>query len=559
MLQHLIIKNFAIIQDLEIEFKEGMNVLLGETGAGKSIIIDAINLLKGEKSSFDKIRNGETKAFIEGTFIVSNKTKNLINNQYEDLIEDDNTLIVSRSLDINNKSTCKVNMHSFPISSLRILMESVLDIHSQHKDNSYFDEEKQISLLDQYILKLKIKEIDKLLYVDKENIIDQYKSSYKEYLSLIKEYKKLKEEKLSLDDIEYLTYQVDELERANIQENELEEIEDELRDLESFEKIADIFTKFNDEYNYASSHLYEAKTALNKLNSDKYEEQKEKFIETYYELEDSYTELNNIFSSLSNDMSRLDYLKERKSLLNKLKRKYGSSTEEILTKFEEMKKTLSLQGDYEYNLSKIEENISLKEKELLLQCDLLSKLRFEGAKLLTKEVNNELKDIGLENAEFALNVSKKGDFDIDGNELITFILKANKGGKFLPLNKTASLGETSRINLALKNVFNKLDPVETIIFDEIDTGISGEIGNKVGIKVHDISKYSQALVISHLPAMVSNGDYHYFVSKDVKNDVTTSHIEEINGERLTQELAKMISGNKVTNESLALASSLLHK
>ncbi len=559
MLQHLIIKNFAIIQDLEIEFKEGMNVLLGETGAGKSIIIDAINLLKGEKSSFDKIRNGETKAFIEGTFIVSNKTKNLINNQYEDLIEDDNTLIVSRSLDINNKSTCKVNMHSFPISSLRILMESVLDIHSQHKDNSYFDEEKQISLLDQYILKLKIKEIDKLLYVDKENIIDQYKSSYKEYLSLIKEYKKLKEEKLSLDDIEYLTYQVDELERANIQENELEEIDDELRDLESFEKIADIFTKFNDEYNYASSHLYEAKTALNKLNSDKYEEKKEKFIETYYELEDSYTELNNIFSSLSNDMSRLDYLKERKSLLNKLKRKYGSTTEEILAKFEEMKKTLSLQGDYEYNLSKLEENISLKEKELLLQCDLLSKLRFEGAKLLTKEVNNELKDIGLENAEFALNVSKKDDFDIDGNELITFILKANKGSKFLPLSKTASLGETSRINLALKNVFNKLDPVETIIFDEIDTGISGEIGNKVGIKVHDISKYSQALVISHLPAMVSNGDYHYFVSKDVKNDITTSHIEEINGERLTQELAKMISGNKVTTESLALASSLLHK
>lgn len=559
MLQHLIIKNFAIIQDLEIEFKEGMNVLLGETGAGKSIIIDAINLLKGEKSSFDKIRNGETKAFIEGTFIVSNKTKNLINNQYEDLIEDDNTLIVSRSLDINNKSTCKVNMHSFPISSLRILMESVLDIHSQHKDNSYFDEEKQISLLDQYILKLKIKDIDKLLYVDKENIIDQYKNSYKEYLILIKEYKKLKEEKLSLDDIEYLTYQVDELERANIQENELEEIDDELRDLESFEKIADTFTKFNDEYNYASSHLYEAKTALNKLNSDKYEEQKEKFIETYYELEDSYAELNNIFSSLSNDMSRLDYLKERKSLLNKLKRKYGSSTEEILAKFEEMKKTLSLQGDYEYNLSKMEENISLKEKELLLQCDLLSKLRFEGAKLLTKEVNNELKDIGLENAEFTLNVSKKDDFDIDGNELITFILKANKGGKFLPLSKTASLGETSRINLALKNVFNKLDPVETIIFDEIDTGISGEIGNKVGIKVHDISKYSQALVISHLPAMVSNGDYHYFVSKDVTNDVTTSHIEEINGERLTQELAKMISGNKVTTESLALASSLLHK
>lgn len=189
MLQHLIIKNFAIIQDEEIDFKEGMNVLLGETGAGKSIIIDAINLLRGEKSSFDKIRNGETKAFIEGTFVVSNKTKDLISSQYEDLIEDDNTLIVSRSLDINNKSICKVNMHSFPLSSLRTLMESVLDIHSQHKDNSYFDEEKQISLLDQYILKLKTKETNKLLYVNKENIIDRYKISYKEYLSLIKEYK----------------------------------------------------------------------------------------------------------------------------------------------------------------------------------------------------------------------------------------------------------------------------------------------------------------------------------------------------------------------------------
>ena len=559
MLQHLIIKNFAIIQDEEIDFKEGMNVLLGETGAGKSIIIDAINLLRGEKSSFDKIRNGETKAFIEGTFIVSNKTKDLISSQYEDLIEDDNTLIVSRSLDINNKSICKVNMHSFPLSSLRTLMESVLDIHSQHKDNSYFDEEKQISLLDQYILKLKTEEIDKLLYVNKENIIDKYKTSYKEYLSLIKEYKKLKEEKLSIDEIEYLSYQVDELEKANIQENEIEEIDDELRELESFEKIADIFTKFNDEYNYASNHLYEAKTALNKLNSDKYEEKKEKFISSYYELEDSYSELNNIFSSLSNDMSRLDYLKERKSLLNKLKRKYGSSTDEILSKFIEMKKTLELQGDYEYHLSKMEENISLKEKELKCECELLNKLRLEGGKLLTKEVNKELSDIGLENAEFALNILEKDDFDINGNEIITFILKANKGGKFLPLNKTASLGETSRINLALKNVFNKLDPVETIIFDEIDTGISGEIGNKVGLKVHDISKYSQALVISHLPSMVSNGDYHYFVSKSVKDNVTTSHIEEINGERLITELAKMISGDKVTSESLALASSLLHK
>ncbi len=559
MLEHLIIKNFAIIQDIEIEFNKGMNVILGETGAGKSIIIDAINLLRGEKSSFDKIRNGETKAFIEGTFIVSNKTKDLINSEYEDLIEDDNTLIVSRTLDINNKSTCKVNMHTFPLSGLRTLMESVLDIHSQHKDNSYFDETKQISLLDQYILKLKSKDIDKLLYVNKENIIDKYKLEYKEYLSLVNEYKTLKEDKLSSDDIEYLSYQVDELEKANIQENEIEEIDEELRELESFEKIADIFTKFNDEYNYASSHLYEAKQALNKLNSDKYEEKKEKFISNYYELEDSYNELNNIFSSLSNDMSRLDYLKERKSLLNKLKRKYGNTSSEILSKFEEMKKVLELQGDYEYNLSKMEESISLKENQLKSQCELLNKLRDEGGKLLIKEVNKELSDIGLENAEFALNSVINDDFTINGNQTITFILKANKGGKFLPLNKTASLGETSRINLALKNVFNKLDPVETIIFDEIDTGISGEIGNKVGIKVHDISKYSQALVISHLPSMVSSGDYHYFVSKSVKDDITSSHIEQIDGDRLIKELAKMISGNKVTNESLALAKSMLNK
>ena len=551
MLETLTIKNFAIIEDLEVNFKKGMNVLIGETGAGKSIIIDALSLLMGKRSSFDKIRNGEEKAFIEGSFIINNEfTLKYLKDQYEDLVEDD-VLVVSRSLDINGKSVCKVNYHTVPSSILKDIMSLIIDIHSQHKDDSFFDEKKQIDYLDLYISSSKVskKTFDALK--------EKYSSEYNEYISLKKELKRMEEEYSSLEDLDYLKYQYEELSAADIKENEIEDIEDELHKLSQFEKLIEAYQNFSGEYDEASSHLYNAKKALDSLKDDSLQEKIEKFNSLYYDIEDIYDSIKREFESLDNSQERIDYLMERKAKLSPLRRKYGRTTEEILSKFKEIGDTIALAENFD---QKIEEQKKLIEKarnEALKTADEITEIRSTTKSLLENALNKELNYLALPNATFKVELTQD-ELSIKGIDKVIFKLQANKGSLFMPLKDTASLGETSRLNLAFKIIFNALNPVGTMVFDEIDTGISGAVGVAVAKKLHEIGQSSQCLVITHLPQVAAISDYQYWVSKKVINNTTKTEIKIMSNDNFIKALATMISGTEITENSMNAAKDLIN-
>ena len=551
MLNRLLIKNFAIIEDIECNFYEGMNVLIGETGAGKSIIIDALGLLMGNRSSFEKIRNGKTKAFIEGEFYIDDiKLKDKINEEYDDLIDEDNILVVSRTLDISSKSSCKVSGRSVSIGVLRSLMEEIVDIHSQHKDNSYFDETKQIEFLDDYINK---RENNNSIWY---SLINEYKNKYSLLESRKKKLQQMKEEYEAIDDIEYLRFQYDEIEKANIKENELEEIEEEIQVLSSFEKLASAFKEFSSYYEEASSLLYQAKKAANAIKDEEILLDINRFNESYYELDDAYESAKSKFEKYQDNLQKMDYLIQRRSSLRALARKYGSSTSLILERFEDIKEKIELISSYDYLIEKEEKVIFDLNKDLEEIGKKISSIRRKYKEVVEYQINKELKDLLLENASFKVeinhsNINKKGIDDVK------FLLCANAGGKYMPLSSTASLGETSRINLAIKTIFNELKPKGTIIFDEIDTGISGRVGVAVSKKLHKISQNSQTIVISHLPQVASNGEHTFFVKKIVKDGSTQTLISEINYEQKVEEIAKMLSSSIVSQDSLKAAKELI--
>lgn len=557
MLEHLVIKNFAIIEDIEVSFKDGMNCIVGETGAGKSIIIDALSLLKGEKSNFDKIRNGESKAFIEGSFYIDDiDLINDINSSYDDLIEEDRLLHVSRTLDISNKSICKINYRNVPLSVLKKIMEQIIDIHSQHKDNSFFDEKKQILFVDSYANKLDNDDIKKIndLYCNDINFV--YLTTYNQYLNEKRKLSDLFEKQSSFEDLDLLQYQYDELEKANIQENEIENIEAELKTLESFEELANAIDNYESNYNEASNFLYLSKKSLANIKNDFLIEETEKFNDLYYQLDDLHKQIMNKFNNLSSNQAKLEYLRERKSVLYALRRKYGRTTSDILEYFKNIKEEIDLITNFDYVIEEQKKSIEILEKELNSVASDLSKIRKETCIQLEKHVNQQLNDLMLENSDFKIEITKC-ELNKYGFDDIKFKLRANTGGKYLSLISTASLGETSRINLALKTVFNELRPVGTMIFDEIDTGISGRVAVGVSKKIHDISKSSQTIVITHLPQVSAIGDHHYYVSKYVENNLTKTKIAELTNDEVISNVAYMMTGDSPTDESVTLAKQLI--
>lgn len=549
MLEQLSIKNFAIIEDLSITFNKGFSAISGETGAGKSIIIAALNMLLGERSVFDKIRSDKQKAFIEGVFKVENKK---LRNEIEDIIDEeleDDTLILFRSLDKSNKTSIKINNRTFSLSVLKEISSKLLDIHSSQKDLSYLKEENQLSLLDEYIIRHKNK--DDLL------VFDEYKSAYNELIEVEKEIELLNSSVKDYDDIDILEYQVKELEKADIQPQEMENLEEEKASLSNFSKTSERIIAFLNTYQEASSLLYKAKKELSYINDDNFSSYDEKFNEAYYELEDINDEINNKFEELSSSLNRLEYINDRLFFLHSLRKKYGYTTDDILSTFEKLKIQLDNIKNFDVEINKLNVKKNNVLFELNNKANALNKVREKYALLLNEEVNAQLKDLYLNNAEFKCNITKNSNYSNKGNDKIKFLLRANVGQEFLSLEKTASLGETSRLNLALKTVFNKLNSIPCIIFDEIDIGISGRVATSVCKKMKEISNYSQVITISHLPSVAAGAKYHYFVKKEVINDETFSSISLLNNEERIIEIAKMISG-EVNDASLNAAKDLIN-
>lgn len=544
MLSKLVIKNFAIIEDLEVDFPSGFIALTGETGAGKSIIIDALSLLMGERSSFDKIRFNEQKAFIEGVFYIKNDK---IKKQIESLIDDnvDEELILSRTLDINGKSQAKINMHNVPLTVLKNVTSLILDIHSQQKDNNYLKEENQINLLDSFS--------ELLLSKDEKDIFNEFNKSYKDYLETKSKLQNLKNKQLDLGSIDYLKFQDEELNKVNIQENEMENLEQERNSLMNFSKQSEKIAEFLSIYEEVSSSLYKAKKTLSYIDDE--DKLSEKFNDLYFQMDDIYQTINDKFESQKEQLIRLDEINERLFLLHSLRKKYGYTSQDIIARHKEIKQNIDDLINYEDNILKLENELNTKRINSTSIAKKISNIRNKYAENLQNEVNKQLKDLYLENAEFKVDITPI-ELNNRGIDKVIFLLKANVGQNFISLEKTASLGETSRLNLALKTVFNKINQMETIIFDEIDIGVSGRVGNAISLKMKEISLNSQVIAISHLVQVASKADYQYLVSKYIKNNKTYSVINLLTKEERIKEIAKMMFG-EITEISLKSAEDLL--
>ena len=323
MIRSIKIKNFAIIEDMEIEFSKSMNILLGETGAGKSIIIDAIALLSGARADYDKIRFGQSKAYIEGIINLTNdKVKTLLDTN--DIPFENDEILISRTLE-RTKSVCRINNITIPQSLLKSIMDNLIDILSQHKDYSFFDESKQLDFLDLYLIKNK--NVGDKNY---ELLLDKYSNKYKEYHQELKKIKALYDKKSNLEDIDYLKHQIAEIEKVELKENEIEDIDEELNRLNSFSKIYNAFKSYQENFQLASNYLYSARMDLTNLKDNQFDEMVERFENCYYELDDCNSSLEKEFNKLENSLERIEYLNARKIELNTLKRKYGRTTKQII-------------------------------------------------------------------------------------------------------------------------------------------------------------------------------------------------------------------------------------
>lgn len=548
MLQHLHIEHFVLLDDLDVDFESGMNVILGETGAGKSILMDALSLLTGSRSEFEKIRVGEDKAFIEGVFKIENKAhlKEFID-QYEDYLEDD-TFVLSRTLDSKNKSVSRLNGRIVPLSLMKEIMFKMLDIHSSSRDLFFFDEKKQLSILDSFI------KGNESFNKDDELIYEEYNAKYIEYKEINEEIARYKAILDSDIDIDYIKYQYDELVNADLKENEMEELEDELATLSSIVYLSEKMEKFASLHDSSINSLYEAKKVLENINDDTFASPKEKYLEAYYSLVEAYDELDNSFKDILEKSYRIEELRKRLYFLHSLKRKHGSSTQDMLDKMESLKNTLYDFENAEYELRKLNQKldiiiISLKEKDSKLM-----DLRKRYALSLEKSIDNELKDLLFNTASFIVEFNED-DIKSSGIHNVKFKLKANEGMEYLSLKDTASLGESSRLSLALKKVFFDYSYKETLIFDEIDIGISGKAALSVGNKIHDLASKTQVMCISHLGQVAIKGDHHYFIKKVNENNTTKSYIHKLSEEKALIEIAKMVSGGSVDESSLNLVKS----
>lgn len=546
MLEALNIKNFAIIEDIEINFKNGMNVMLGETGAGKSIIIDALSLLKGERSSYDKIRVGATKAYIDGRFIIENKELiKQINEEYDDLIENDE-LIVSRSLDINGRTSIKLNGRMFSSSATKVIMNEIIDIHSQHQNMVLFDEKEHLQLLDKYIGGSKELEI--------------YQSAYKTYSKEVHKLEELENKVIDETELAYKKAQIEEIEKLNLEVGELDKLENLEKKMANFVRLQETINNINellDGDDGALAKIYQSRRLLDYLKDEDYDNYGTKLNDCYYNLEDINSALKDSLNALNEYEYTPEYIQERIYNIKKVMRKHGNTEEDIFKAHEQLVNDIALMSDYEYALEKQKALVKDLYNDLMIKANNLSKLRNEFANKLNEEVDKELSDLSLNNAHFKVhfNVTEPKSTGIDD---VTFYISSNIGMPFGHLKDVVSGGEASRIMLGLKVIFSKYCNYETMILDEIDSGVSGKVASSVGRKIHEISKSRQVIVISHIPQVASYADTAYEVKKVVEANSTKTQINELDDDGFIENIAKLLTDSSVSEQSLSLANELVN-
>ena len=550
MLLEISIKNFAIIEAISLNFEKGMTVLTGETGAGKSIIIDAMNMMLGARAATDVIRHGAPKAEIEGLFSVENShALQMIFD--EQGIELGDEIIIRREILQNGRSVSRVNGQMVNLSVLRSIGQYLVDIHGQHDQEELMRPQLHIQMLDGFgdagFLELK------QAY---QTNFDAYRKMRKQLLEI----KKNQEEHKAR--IEMLEFQMAEIESASLQPGEDLKLNQERDKLLNHKNIADTLTNAytmldNEEF----SSLANVRSAMNDMESleeydVEYREISTSLSESYYVLEDVTKRLEDIIEDLDFDGNRLMQIESRLDLIHAITRKYGGNVDDVLMYFAKITEEYNhLTGNH---LSSDDMEAELKKLEVSL-VDLATKLasaRHNLAQQLEIEIQQELKDLYMEKAQFQVQFTK-GKFTREGNESVEFYISTNPGEDFKPLVKVASGGELSRLMLAIKSAFSRKEGKTSIVFDEVDTGVSGRVAQAIAQKIHKIGQNGQVLAISHLPQVIAIADYQFFIEKISNDHSTVSTVRLLTVEERVEEVAKMLAGENVTEAALSQARELL--
>lgn len=540
MISTLHIKNIGIIDDLSIDLNEGLNVLTGETGAGKTLIIDSLGIISGGRFSKEMIRKGETNSFVE-ICMYEPENENSI----------DGNIIVSREINSNGKNMCKINGRMVTVNELKNFMSKFIEIHGQNDNQSLLDNKYHLKYLDGYIGE------------ELSNIKKEYKEKYKKYIDIKKELKanygdeKERERKLDL-----LRYQVNEIEEANLKENEEEKLEEKRKIMLNSEKISKNLSEADIAIGENSiDSLNTAIRALEKIENidNVYEKISSNLKNIYYELQEISRDISSYKDDIYFDENERNEVEERLDLIYNLKRKYGNDVQEILNYKDEIEAEINhIENLDEYN-NKLKKELKQIKEEMTKLAEKMHELRNEYGKVLSININKVLEDLEMKNANINIHVDyNEEEFFENGKDIVEFYITTNLGEDEKQLAKIASGGEMSRIMLAIKKVLADTDKMPVLIFDEIDTGISGRAAGAVAEKLNGISKNHQVLCISHLPSIAAIADYNYFISKKVINDRTNTNIKLLNEKETLEEIARISSG-EINEATIKYAMQLRNK
>ena len=546
MLKSLFISSFVIIDQTTVDFDEGMTALTGETGAGKSIIINALEQLCGARASSSLVRKGSKKAVIEGVFDMNDSIQKILD---ELNIDGDDDLIITKEILDNGRSTIKINYRTVTNSALKQVAPYLLDIHSQYQTQEIFNVKNHLKILQSF------------MNHQDDSLLSEYHKHYFEYKKISQKIKKLEQEDLSDERIEYYQKQYDELKDFEYTDEIIDQLEEELRMMKNNESMHKYMTDFNEamsDKQGALNQINDALSALGHMNdTESFSALYDEFYNQYYSMQDIVDRIGTAFDSIDFDEYRFNELQEELFTIHRLQRKYGYSVDDIYQAQTELKEKLDAALNREDVLADLNKQKDQAYHEAYQIASKLTSLREEQGLIFVDTLEKELKDLYLPDTKLKVDI-KECSLSDTGKDDITFMVSMNKGQAFTPLNETASGGEISRLMLAIKTITMNQNQMNTLVFDEIDTGVSGKVADAIGLKMHSISLNNQVLCITHLPQVAIHADHHYAIKKSSHDEETYSTLAVLSEDERIEEIAKMLSGDVVTAEAIDNAKRLLH-
>ncbi|MGN1230626.1 MAG: DNA repair protein RecN [Anaerotignum sp.] len=555
MLEHLHIKNVALIKESEISFGEGLNILTGETGAGKSMVIDSLQFALGGRAGKDFLRHGEKQASVEALFAVQSEALQEKLEENGIAPEEDGSVLITRTLSEAGKSVCRVNGSTVTVGMLKEIAEDLIDIYGQHEHQSLLNPSKHIRLLDRFC------------GPGFADALGEYQHSYHALRELEKQMQSLLGDESQREQrMDILQFQKEELEAGELRLGEEEALLEQKKRLSSMEKLmrltGESLALLYDGENMMPSACDQLGDALAKLQeAAEYDTHLQSFADAladaYAAVEDTARELKREAEKQENDPHALEEIEERLQLIYKLKRKYGGSVEAALAFYDKVLQELDFLTNSSEKIAELTIEREKEQKKLTAAAEKLSALRQSTAKQVAAQIEASLQDMEMKDARFHIRIEEKADWTADGKDKVEFLISANAGENLKPLAKIASGGEMSRVMLALKTVLVDADEIGTFIFDEIDTGVSGRTARKVGEKMRFLGGKRQILCITHLPQIAAMADSHFLIEKESRGGETTTQVTPLEQEGSVLEVARLMGGSGVTETTLAAARELI--